>query len=504
MMRLFEGYTGAYGTYESEDKNIQKGGKLEIKKTARTVREPVILALWEKHLKGMAPLGIIPINEKDSCVWGCIDVDSYDVNHADLAKQVMDTPLPMLVCKSKSGGAHIYIFLNEPVTALEMQTKLREIAASLGYGKSEIFPKQTRLLLDKGDLGNWLNMPYFSGDKTTRFAVKSTGTGMTVEEFLTEAEEMRLSRDDFLNIASSATPKEQDIMADGPPCLQYLTSVGFPEGTRNNGLFALGIFAKKKFPGSWKDKIEDLNRQFMDPPLPSDEVNMLIKNLDKKDYNYKCSDQPIVSYCNSGLCRTRKFGVGGGDEFPVIAGMSVLDSEPPLWFVDIEDSRVELTTEQLQNYKLFQRAAMDKLHVCYQMMKQDTWLRMVGDSMRNAVRIEAPKEVNNSGHFIELLHDFCTSKHRARNKDEILLGKPWEDEENKRYYFRLRDLMSYLEREKFHDYARNKVSNELRIIGGRDFWNVKGQGLNLWWVRADFGIPLGDDLDLPESLKDPI
>ena len=30
---------------------------------------------------------------------------------------------------------------------------------------------------------------------------------------------------------------EDNNMADGPPCLEILTDQGYPEGTRNNGLF---------------------------------------------------------------------------------------------------------------------------------------------------------------------------------------------------------------------------------------------------------------------------
>ena len=35
---------------------------------------------------------------------------------------------------------------------------------------------------------------------------------------------------------------DKEVIANGPPCLQFLTSKGFPEGTRNNGLFNIGIF----------------------------------------------------------------------------------------------------------------------------------------------------------------------------------------------------------------------------------------------------------------------
>ena len=51
-----------------------------------------------------------------------------------------------------------------------MQRRLTELSAALGFAGSEIFPKQTTILLDSGDTGNFLNMPYFSGAKSTRYA----------------------------------------------------------------------------------------------------------------------------------------------------------------------------------------------------------------------------------------------------------------------------------------------------------------------------------------------
>ena len=73
-----------------------------------------------------------------------------------------------MVCCSKSGGAHIYLFVSEPVRAKEMQIKLKEIAVFLGFGESEIFPKQIELS-SKGT-GNFLNLPYNHPEFPGRFA----------------------------------------------------------------------------------------------------------------------------------------------------------------------------------------------------------------------------------------------------------------------------------------------------------------------------------------------
>lgn len=500
--KLFAGFEGAYGTYDQHatSKNAVKNGKVEIKSSARTIRSKVLNANWEGHLIGVTPLGIIPIREDGNCVWGCIDVDKYDISHAEMVRAILKHKFPLVVCRTKSGGAHLFMFTRSPIPAADMQAKLREMAAILGVGTSEIFPKQTTILAERGDLGNWLNMPYFSGDKTDRYAIKETMGGMTLSEFLNYAEGKRV--DDVWKIES---PKQTDEgLTDGPPCLQHLSNNGFPEGTRNNGLFALGVFCKKKFGEDWEEVLERYNQQFMSPPLGSEEVSELKKNLGKKDYNYRCSDQPCVSFCNSTVCRTRKYGVGGSEEFPVLTSLSYLHTDPPLWFADVDGQRVELTTDQLQNYRSFHKAAMEKLHVCYMTLKQDTWFKMVNSAMKDAIQIEVSDDLGVRGHFMELLEDFLFSRHQGEIKEDMLLGKPWKDEDGQRVYFRLRDFTEYLERARFMNYGRNKIGEELRQLGGPHFFNLKGKGVHCWWVRAESFTHKTGPVPLPQSQKEPI
>lgn len=500
MMRLFAGYMGAHGTHGVTSRSESKGGKLEIKKSARTVREPVTEELWEAHLSGEKPLGIIPISEEQTCVWGCIDVDKYDINLADTVKRLRSMKLPLIVCRSKSGGAHLFLFLSEPVPAEQIRAHLRQIAASLGWGDCEIFPKQNQIISDRGDLGNWLNMPYLGGDRTERYAVKETMGGMTLGEFLALAESSRGE----LGRARPVREEHQDeTLDDGPPCLQHLSAVGFPDGSRNNGLFGLGIFCKKKFGSKWKEMLEKYNREFMKPPLDSEEVLETIRNLEKKDYNYKCKDAPLVSYCNSTLCRTRKFGVGGGGMYPVVSGLSKLDTEPPIWFLDIEDHRIELSTRELVNYRDFQLACAEKITTMFMNMKPDTWNVMIGEAMQNANIIEAPPEASTLGHFLEELREFCVNRHVGQSKEDLFLGKPWLDEEGGRHYFRLRDLMDHLQRQKFTIWGRNTVAQRLLELGGKQFFNIKGDGLSVFWVRSDM-FKTDPDLELPASVRDPI
>jgi hypothetical protein len=503
MMRLFASYAEAYGTYQTpQGKQRANGVKMEIKSSARTVRETLTIDIWTDHLSGHKPLGIIPIQNGDVCEWGCIDVDRYDINLGEIATQLEKAKLPLVVCRSKSGGAHIYIFFSKPIDAGELQEKLREIAVSLGFGDCEIFPKQTTVLREKGDVGNWICAPYFAGDETARYSIKPGGQGRTLDEFLDYAEKLRVSPNEFLTVAAS--PAHDESLDGGPPCLQHLTTSGFPEGTRNNGLFALGTFCKKKFGDDWERVLEDYNRKFMQPPLNTEEVAAVVKSLRKKDYNYKCSDSPCVNHCNAIVCKTRRFGVGGGEEWPNLSGLSVLETDPPIWFLTVNGQRIELGTDELIMYRRFHKVCVERLYLCFSMLTEKVWAQQIGTLMKEVIKIEAPPEAGVKGQFLELLQEFLTNRHRAETREEIAEGKPWFDDEKRLYYFRLQDLHNHLIRNKFDEFGRNQIAAILREMGGNQYMVVRGKGMNTFCVEERHLDGKMSPASLPPSLREPI
>ena len=142
--RIFDGLKEAYGTFkiEKQQSNGKNAGKAAI------LREPRTKALWEGHLSGKGvSVGIIPINEDNNSKWGCIDVDQYPLDHTHLVKKIRALKLPLVVCRSKSGGAHCFLFTKNWIEARDMQAALQHMSAALGYGGSEVFPKQIKLLL---------------------------------------------------------------------------------------------------------------------------------------------------------------------------------------------------------------------------------------------------------------------------------------------------------------------------------------------------------------------
>lgn len=489
-MSLFAGNEGHYGTHGTPDLD-PNGVKWTIKRTAKTLKGPTTEAMWQAHIDGKKPLGVVPIMNNGTCSWGSIDIDDYDVDVGLLLKQIASAKLPLVPCRSKSGGIHLFLFTIEPVEASLMQATLRDIAASIGFGGSEIFPKQTRLLVDQGDQGNWIVMPYFGGtyDGKLRLqhGIKKTGAEMTINEFLREAERLRVNPADISLVRAKKPKKEKPAFSDGPPCLVHLSSLegGIPQGGQNNTAFHMGVYFKRAFPSDWQQKLEEANQKYMRPPLPSDNLAGVIRSLEKKDYEYKCKDEPMKSHCDAMLCRTRKFGVGAGGTYPVISGLSKLNTEPAIWFVEVEGTRLAMSTEELQNYPKFHRLCMEFTHKCFMMLRQDVWLSLVSDAMQNMTLIEASEDIGIGGQFLELLETFLTNRQRGQTREDMFNNRPWEDEETGRHYFRLTALQKFIEREGMKGMTRGQITERIKKLGGGGHqFTIKKRNCSTWFVPS--------------------
>ena len=248
-MARFHGLERAHGTYAV--KAEATGGKVKVKGRAKTLMEPVTETLWRRHLAGELGLGVVPINDDAAASFGAIDVDVYDgLDLVELGRVVARHAFPLTVCRTKSGGAHLYLFTSEPAPASLVRAKLMEWAVVLGHPSVEVFPKQVKLA-SREDVGNWINVPYFGGDATDRYAVVE-GRQLSVGEFLNHADRAAITP---AQLEAIQVP-EIALMEGAPPCLQHLARAGFPAGTRNNGLFCLGVFAKRAYGDEWERRLD--------------------------------------------------------------------------------------------------------------------------------------------------------------------------------------------------------------------------------------------------------
>lgn len=485
-MAIFEGLKEAHGYFKIEKTNAN--GKNTGK--AGILREPQTVHLWESHLSGQGNgLGIIPINEDNCCKWGCIDIDQYPLDHKILIEKIRFLKLPLVVCRSKSGGAHLFLFSKEWVEAKDMQKSLQHMSAALGYGESEIFPKQVKLHLDRGDVGNFLNLPYYNAEEGLRYAFLDDGTSATLEEFIGLYETYVQTPEELMRIQVTGGG-ETELMADGPPCLQILCRMKISEGGRNNGLFNIGVYLRKAYPDSWESEILRYNMDYVSPPLPLSEVNVVAKQIERKDYAYKCSDAPINAYCNKELCRTRKFGVGAAVAGATIANLRKYNSVPPVWFMDVNGEPLELDTDAMMNQALFQKGCMEQLNFMPRTVAKTMWESRISTLLNEmkdneSAIIEVAQDASISGQFYDYLEEFCRHLQQAQDKEEILLRRPWTDEEESQTYFRLKDFEGFLRKNKFFEYKSHKIAQRLRDINGESVvLKIKGRAIRVWQIPS--------------------
>lgn len=502
--KLFSGLDRAHGIYK-EDRNLQKeSGKIGGR--AQTVEAKLTPEKWQAHLDGEVGVGVVPILDDGTCWFSAIDFDNY--NEFTVKRFVMDAKrsgFPFVWCKSKSGGAHLYTFFSEPANAAKVRAKLSELARTLGYPKIEIFPKQEQLDVSKGEVGNWINIPYFNSEMTQRYAFDDRAQPIAeFEKFLDYAESKRISPDDFdqLKVEAQEIP-----FSDAPPCIQAMAHNGVSDGERNKSMFQFALYAKKKHPDDWQEHVLEWNGEYFTPQLKYKEIQSTIfKSLDSdKEYGYLCKEPVCAELCNKPLCQTREFGVMGGlvqvwedwdiegvrKVVQVNAAGAVMDESPQYIIAvngqDIKFSRPELTSNMKFREKVFER--LDKMPP---RMNNAMWDQMIQHWLINHDVIEIPYELTATASLGTLLKDFVHGSPEAQSRADLLRGSVLL--ENGHYLFHFESFSRFLQQQRYPIGSPSMLWNQLHNLGieKKTTTTAGNKKLNYWMVSEDF-VRGGDD-----------
>lgn len=273
----------------------------------------------------------------------------------------------------------------------------------------------------------------------------------------------------------------------GPPCLVRLSTEGFPQASRENALFAIAIYLKKRYPDDWEEHLHAYNVQFFKPPVSSPRVKSTIRSLMKKDYNYSCKKSPMVSVCNRTVCVTCQFGVGKDDDadWGIEFGDDIkrVMTRPPFWVVFVNGVKMELQSNDFLTQQSFVKKCIDTIKKMPKTLSKNAWTLQVNKILETAVDEEAPEDASIGGELMNHLRQFCTTFTQAETREEILTGKPFTEEGFT--YFRSSDFKKYLEAQHFRGladvplYARLKESG----VGHKQYW-AGGQNINVWFIKA--------------------
>ena len=420
---IFEGLDRAHGVTIVGESN---GDGNKIKGKSFVKREAITDNHWLDHLQGSQSLGVIPINDDNKCKWGCIDIDSYaGFDHAKLIKKIDQFKLPLLVFRSKSGGAHVFLFTVDYVSAGLMQDKLNEIRSVLGYGGSEVFPKQ-RELKSKDDTGNFLNLPYYNGDDTVRYCFNKNAESVNLRTFYELYDATKITEEQLLELKIK---RPETPYSDGPPCIELMIQNRVGEGGRNNALFHYGVYAKSKWPENWKSKIILFNETAMDKPLSDTEVNIITKQHEKKDWGYKCNDQPMCSLCDKKLCKTRKFGIGQEAVFPNLSDLQVVNLEEPYYYMNVDGDRLYLdSAKHLTNQSLFQEECVKQLRFNPPTLKTNEWKQKTNLLLENAEITEPAEGTGTKDILRNYLEDYCVNRIQKDDYEDLKNGGTYTKE----------------------------------------------------------------------------
>ncbi len=268
---LFFSYSRAYGSFHITETNAETGKKNGV---SRTIRCPTPVSAWDQHLAGGPKgVGLIPLlDDGESVRWGAIDIDDRRIDIFPLEARRRELGLPLVVCRSKSGGAHCYLFLEKPCAAKEVVDALANWAAALGYPGCEIFPKQTHREVDEETgnprPGNWINLPYYGGDATERYCVHS-GERLSLTGFLDAAQSSQVGGD-ALKIAYFTGMHD----TEKPP------SAKAREG-RNGFLYSTGCRLRQR--GGEEEEIRTKLTELNSAANPDDHPNFAHGPLDQRE-----------------------------------------------------------------------------------------------------------------------------------------------------------------------------------------------------------------------------
>lgn len=489
---LFRGNDRSYGKYVEGSKP-----------PASTIKgEKYSPEVFADHLNGGTGLGIVPIRDDDTCWFAALDIDAHgdqpDIDLQALEERVREKDLPLTVCRSKSGGAHLYLFGSEPLPARVVRVTLAKWAEELGHAGCEVFPKQDHLPDIPGEgrqWGNWINLCFFDADNALqkRYAVEG-GKRIDLEHFLDIAENRRIS-------ASVLVEKSETSHSEAPPCIQSMIANGVGSGHRNEALYNFVVYLKQAFPETWKDKAFDLNARVFDKPLSHSEAKTTIASASRRTYRYKCKEEPCRSLCKSHLCVTRKYGITPDEKgelemgsYPDFGPLRKYMTDPVRWGLYVDDKEIVLSTMEIMDYKKIRESVADSLTKLIPPMKNDRWQGQLHKLMSEAEMVEAPDEASTGGIIRYKLQEFVRKADLSspgddkKDREHLLHGAPVVQIKDGRrcVLFRASDFVDFLKKTKSEELKGPNLWMALKESGvDHSRLRVAGTVVPVWAVPLD-------------------
>ena len=452
--QLFSGNTSFYGVHKYR---ASKPGEKE-EGDSWTEDKNVTEKQYKDHLNGIQGLGICPIREDSTCAFGAIDVDVY--NDSEFIELIINIiykwKLPLLPFRSKSGGLHLYLFIEADPAIMKLPSGSETIRLlsrlsnfipthPLNNKRHEIFPKQSKAQVDKK--GNWINLPYFNTDNSRQYLIGKDYKQMSFDKAV-EIIQSKKTTYALLEQYLETLP-----FSDGPPCLQTITLYGGPkEGERNVFMFNAAIYFKEKDHTAFDIMLDELNDDLLSP-LDSDEIDLIKRSVIKKEYTYACHESPLCDNCNKEVCATKDYGIGKNNglfmgldvgQLTVHRGKGVSYSLEVTYENNTSIIRFD-SPRDLRNQDVFIDAVLMNFNYLVSRVKTEKWSKIINGALEIATEDEPDLADENTmqSRVTKLVLEFII-KHITKNKIDLERGFAFIDDNKGEILLKADDLWKFL------------------------------------------------------------
>jgi hypothetical protein len=214
----------------------------------------------------------------------------------------------------------------------------------------------------------------------------------------------------------------------------------------------------------------------------------IIASHKKKDYSYRCTEEPIVSLCAKSLCVTRKFGVGGNEISQLtFEDFIKYETDPPYYEWVVNQKSLRFFSElDIINQVQFRVLCFREIHILPNKIKDLNWAQIVNRALEHMQikKIEDDNDISPGAIFRDYLIEFLEKRAGAANKQQIAIDRVYKDPELNAYVFKPKNLVDFMYSQKnFRHYRPTEIQDRLRRLGGepiRYFVDKAVGQLRLW------------------------
>ena len=183
-----------------------------------------------------------------------------------------------------------------------------------------------------------------------------------------------------------------------------------------------------------------------------------------------------------------------------MSSLTKIDGDPPIWILNVDGERVELTTNGLTSQGQFQKECVSQINKFPIAVNQRAWQTRIQLLLDNVTIVEVPPDATLKGEFEDLLHSFCSERARGVERDDILQGVAvWMDG---LVYFQVKDIKKHLSVNDFNHYSSSKITLRLQNLeADKMFWRVKGKGIHVWSLPQGYFETDNEPMKLPDIPK---